>query len=170
TAPSISVRYHLEGNTLRFLLPDGYEKQNDLILDPVVVFSTYTGSTSDNFGFTATYDYKGNGFAGGDVRGNGYPSTPGVVQFIWHNGTSGFDDVLGDLPRDVAIMKLSTDGKTKLWATYIGGRANEQPHSMVVDQNNNLIVMGSTFSNDFPNDGNGFSTSYSGNGDIFVIK
>lgn len=168
--PDISVHYTLEGNTLRFAFPYGYQRSMPLVIDPVVVFSTFTGSSSDNFGFTATYDFLGHGFAGGDVRGSGYPSTPGVVQFTWHDGTNKQDNLMGDLPRDCAIMKLSPDGKTKVWATYIGGSRNEQPHSMVVDQSNDLLVLGSTFSSDFPNDGQGFSTTNQGSSDIFIVK
>lgn len=168
--PNIEARYKLDGDRLRFVIGDNYQPSQALIIDPVVVFSTYTGSSSDNFGFTATYDFLGHGFAGGDVRGFSYPSTPGVVQTFFHDGTEDLDDVLGDVPRDCAIMKLSPDGKTKVWATFLGGSRNEQPHSMVVDSKNNLVIMGSTFSTDFPNDGQGFSRNNKGNCDIFVIK
>ncbi len=166
---TVRSKFMLDGTHVQIRVSD-YSPNYPLVIDPVVIFSTYTGSTADNFGFTATYDHKGNGFAGGDVRGGGYPSTPGVVQRVFHGGTADNNEVLGDVPRDCGIMKLSPDGRTKVWATYIGGSGNEQPHSMVVDKNNNLIVMGSTFSSDFPNDGMGFSTSYKGKGDIFVIK
>ncbi|MDX5321384.1 MAG: SBBP repeat-containing protein, partial [Bacteroidota bacterium] len=167
-SPNVNARYHLEGNVLRFDLGK-YNPSQALIIDPVVVFSTYTGSTADNFGFTATYDFLGNGFAGGDVRGQGYPTSPGVVQFSYMGGSSG-DDVLGDIPRDIGIMKLSPDGTTKLWATYLGGNRNEQPHSMVVDSKNNLLVMGSTSSQDFPGRHLGFQKDNKGETDIYVIK
>jgi len=167
--PNIDVKYELTGDRLRFKIGK-YNSSQALIIDPVVVFSTYTGSTSDNFGFTATYDILGHGYAGGDVRGQGYPTDPGIVQADFHYGTTNMDDVLGDQPRDCAVMKLSSNGQNKIWATYLGGTRNEQPHSMVVDSQNDLIVMGSTFSTDFPNDGQGYSTKNSGQSDIFVIK
>ena len=40
---------------------------DDLVIDPKLVFSTYTGSRADNFGCTGTYDIQGNGYAGGTV-------------------------------------------------------------------------------------------------------
>ncbi len=169
SSPNIGIRYALEGSVLRFHI-DRYNKSQALTIDPVVVFSTYTGSSSDNFGFTATYDVLGHGYAGGDVRGQGYPSNPGIVQATFNDGTFSTDDVMGDVPRDCAIMKLSPDGRTKVWATFLGGTRNEQPHSMVVDSKNDLIIMGSTFSTDFPNDGQGYSTTNKGQSDIFVIK
>ena len=36
-----------------------------LVIDPVLVFSSYSGSTSDNWGFTATYDNLGHAYGGG---------------------------------------------------------------------------------------------------------
>ena len=54
SSPNIGIRYALEGSVMRFNI-DRYNKSQALTIDPVVVFSTYTGSSSDNFGFTATY-------------------------------------------------------------------------------------------------------------------
>lgn len=167
--PNVEANYRLKGNVLSFAIGN-YIEDKDLIIDPVVVFSTYTGSTADNFGFTGTYDFLGNGYAGGNIYGAGYPSSPGVVQETFFGGLDGFDDLLGDYPRDCAIMKLSPDGSTKLWATYLGGTRNEQPHSMVVDSKNNLLILGSTSSDNFPGRNSGFQKNYQGNGDIFIAK
>ena len=38
------------------------KKDQTLIIDPIYIFSTYTGSSSDNFGYTATFDDNGNAF------------------------------------------------------------------------------------------------------------
>ncbi|MBL8156787.1 MAG: hypothetical protein JNM70_21600, partial [Anaerolineae bacterium] len=48
-----------------------------LVIDPVVVFSTYSGSNADNFGSTATYDESGHLYGGGSTFGVGYPNTVG---------------------------------------------------------------------------------------------
>ncbi|MBI1221777.1 MAG: hypothetical protein GC180_04155 [Bacteroidetes bacterium] len=167
--PGVNAGFRLEDNILSFQIGN-YVRGQVLTIDPVVIFSTYTGSTADNFGYTGTYDAHGNGFAGGDVRGVGYPTDPGVVQANFGFGTYDNDDVLGDQPRDCAIMKLSPDGRTKLWATYLGGSRNEEPHSMIVDSKNNLLVLGSTFSKDFPSNKKGYQNNNKGQSDIFIIK
>jgi len=56
----VRCRFELKEDVLQFDLPDGYDSRYDLIIDPTLVFSSFTGSTSDNWGFTATYDASGN--------------------------------------------------------------------------------------------------------------
>src|SRR5690606_36595611 len=51
----IDCKYQVKGNQVRYRFPSGYDQTQALILDPHVEFATYTGSTSDNWGFTATY-------------------------------------------------------------------------------------------------------------------
>ena len=41
-----------------------YDRTQGLIIDPIYIFSTYSGSSSDNFGYTATFDDNGNAFGG----------------------------------------------------------------------------------------------------------
>jgi hypothetical protein len=59
-----------------------------------------------------------------------------------------------------------------LFSTYIGGSlSNEQPHSMVVNSRNQLLIMGSTKSTDFPlGTGIPYDNTQNGMSDIFVVK
>lgn len=163
----VSCRYKLKGNTVTYSFPKGYDENSLLVIDPTVVFSTFTGSTSDNWGFTATYDHHGNFYAGGLVSGNSYPVTTGAFQLTYRGGspTTG-----GQFPCDMAIMKLDPTGATKIWATYIGGTDNDQPHSMIVDADENLIVVGRTYSDDFPVTANAYDDIFNGGADITVTK
>ena len=57
----VKCHYSLENDTLQFKFPNGYDTSKPLIIDPpILIFSTFTGSSSDNWGFTATYDDLGN--------------------------------------------------------------------------------------------------------------
>ena len=56
----ISCHYKLENGVVSFEFPEGYDSSNELIIDPVLVFATYSGSTASNYGFTATFDEGGN--------------------------------------------------------------------------------------------------------------
>lgn len=163
----IDARFTLENNTVGFNLGK-YNKREKLIIDPIIVFSTFSGSVADNFGFTATYNVQGNAFSGGTAYSAGFPTTPGAIQTQFQGGTADPD---GNPSRDAAILKYSPDGKQLIWATYLGGSShNEQPHSMVVNKRGDLIVMGTTHSFDFPMGGNGFNRSYKGGGDIYVSR
>lgn len=139
-----------------------------LVIDPILVFSTYTGSRADNFGCTGTYDDLGNGYAGGTVFDIGLPVTPGAAQFDFGGGV---DEDLGyGGSRDAAILKFNKTGDKLLFCTYLGGSNNDQPHSMVTDSLHNLYVMGSTRSSDFPVSANAYDKTFNGDYDFFVTK
>ena len=148
--PLVRAAYTLSGNELGFAV-EGRDPQLPLVIDPVLAFSSYTGSNADNFGFTATYDDAGHLYGGGIVFGAGYPTTVGVFDPSFNGGTC-----------DVAISKWSPNGATLIWSTYLGGSSNEAPHSMVVNQAQELFVMGSTGSNDFPTTAGCFQPGFQG--------
>src|SRR5688572_2949412 len=50
----IACQYNLEGNQLSFCFPEGFDPCYELTIDPLLIFSTYSGSTADNWGSTAT--------------------------------------------------------------------------------------------------------------------
>ncbi|MBT8326192.1 MAG: gliding motility-associated C-terminal domain-containing protein [Bacteroidia bacterium] len=123
------------------------------VIDPELIFSTYSGSSVDNFGFTATFDSSGNLYAGGIATRPGfglsgrYPATIGAFS-VSFNGGSGFEPA--NLPCDISISKYDSSGANLLYATYLGGESDEYPHSLIVDENNNLIVFGSSYSTTYP--------------------
>jgi gliding motility-associated-like protein len=139
TRRPVECRYALKGETVSFDFPYGYDKRYPLVIDPVVVFSSYSGSTGDNFGFTATYDNGGHLYGGGMVRSPGYPLTVGVLQPNYGGGEN-----------DMAVSKFTPTGTALVWSTYIGGSSNEVPHSMVVNSNDELYILGTTNSTNFP--------------------
>jgi len=140
-----------------------------LIIDPKVIFATFSGSKADNFGFTATYDSVGHGFSGGTVYNVGFPITAGAFQKKYAGGTAD-NPSIGDIARDIGYLKYSSDGSKLLYSTYVGGKGNEQPHSMVVDNHDNLIIFGTTTSSDFPISKKGYDTTYNDSSDIYLIK
>ncbi len=133
-----------------------YDRTRALIIDPNVVFSSYSGSTSDNWGFTATQDPAGNMYLGGIVFGAGFPVSPGAHDTVF-SGNS-----------DIAIIKLSPDGQTRIYASYLGGSANDRPYSFLATQDG-LYLMGITGSSNFPTSPNAFDTSFAGGPPVQVI-
>jgi gliding motility-associated-like protein len=167
----IESAYQLEDNILSFAISSKRNKNKPLVIDPVLVFSTYSGSVADNFGYTATFDSLGHGYAGGTVFGFGYPTTTGAFLISFMGGNVE-EDAIGYIERDCGITKYSKDGKKLIYSTYLGGSlSNENPHSMIVDRNNNLLVMGSTKSADFPiGIAPAYDFTHNGESDIFVVK
>ncbi|NJL14563.1 MAG: hypothetical protein HC913_17215 [Microscillaceae bacterium] len=146
----VPSEFLLSGQEVRFHFPEGYDRSQALIIDPELVFSTYSGSVSDNWGSTATFDNEGNLYSGGIVFGAGFPTTSGAFDLSFGGGF------------DVGILKFSADGTELRYATYLGGNDAEFPHSMIVDNQNNLIILGTTSSLNFPITSGAFQTSFAG--------
>ncbi len=166
---NVPCHFRLKGNILSFSLPQGYNKNYELVIDPTVIFATYSGSYADNFGFTATYDTLGNAYGGGTAYEPDFPVTAGAFQSTFAGGAA-VNLSIGDVERDCSILKFSADGTELLWATYLGGSHNEQPHSMIVNSKNELLIFGTTYSKDFPVTQNAYDTSHNGKADIFIVR
>ncbi len=133
---------------------DAYNPGEQLTIDPELIFSTFSGSFADNWGFTATFDDAGNLYSGGIVIDEGYPVTVGVFQM----------DYAGEW--DVGILKYKPDGKELVYATYIGGTYTETPQSIIVNNRDELVIYGTTSSPDFPMIGSSYNDSFSGGDSI----
>ena len=160
----VACKFKLKGKTLQFELPEGYNKSHELIIDPTLIFSSYTGSTYDNWGYTATYDSAGHLYGGGIIIDNPatgtYPTTMGAYQSSFQGGD-------GTLGTDIGITKFSPDGDTIIYSTFVGGLSNESPHSLVVNSDNELYVLGTTSSSNFPTTAGAYSTTFGGGSSTF---
>ena len=152
----VASSYVLKGETVSYKLGD-YDKTKNLIIDPEVIASTYSGSTENIYGHTSTYSENGDIYVAGGGFDPGLPVTTGAFQ-VTYGGI-----------RDMCINKYNSDGTSLIYSTYLGGSKVDIPHSMV-EHNNSLYVLGSTFSNDFPTSSSGYDLSYNGEADITVTK
>lgn len=155
----VKCKYVLENNTLSFSFPKGYKKAIPLIIDPTLIFASYSGATVDNWGYTSTFDEDGHLYGGGVSFGVGYPITTGAYQITFAGGS-----------RDISVSKFSPDGTSLVYSTYLGGSNSDNPHSLIVNSNNELLIFGTTNSVDFPVTYNGADTLQNGGYDMFVSK
>jgi gliding motility-associated-like protein len=139
----VICNYKFENNVLSFDFPNGYDKNYELVIDPVLVFAAQSGSLADNFGMTATFDLQGNLFSGGTVFGAGYPFVVGSYSNIF-NGAPAYGNT------DVVVTKYNATGTSLIYSTYLGGNGTEVITSMIVDKQNNLYCYGATGSSNFP--------------------
>jgi hypothetical protein len=157
----VKCSYVLENNQVKFKITQ-YNKNLPLIIDPTLVFATYTGSLSDNFGMTATYDIQGNAYTAGMCFGPSYPLSAGAFQINYMGGT-GYGG-------DISISKFNPTGSSLLYSTYLGGSGNESAESIIVDNLGELVIFGRTHSVDFPITSGAFQTFNAGNFDLVVTK
>jgi gliding motility-associated-like protein len=128
-----------------------YDESLVLVIDPVLIFSTYSGSTADNWGYTATYDGEGNTYGGGVAFSIGYPTTLGAYQINYAGGST-----------DIAISKFTENGTNLLYSTYLGGSSSEVPNSLVVNEQGELYVLATTGSSNYPTTSGAISRNFSG--------
>lgn len=147
--------FEINSGEISFVFPKGYAKDEMLFIDPSLTFSTFSGSTTDNWGFTATPDLAGNLFGGGIAFGTGYPTTTGAYDPSFNSGT-------GSFPMDIGITKFNSNGTALLYSTYLGGNGNETPQSIVAAPNGDLYLYGTTSSSNFPMAGNSYDNSFNG--------
>lgn len=172
----VACSFKVSGETVRFEFPDGFDSTKELVIDPELVFASYSGSTADNFGSSATYDSAGHLYGGGTSFGAGYPTTTGAYSQPAAGNT------------DISISKFSLDGSALIYSTFIGGSASEAVHSLVVNNNDELCIMGTSASSDYPTSANcfqpnqnagpavnwnlgyGYGVAFTGGCDIIVSK
>lgn len=145
----VGSRWQLSGNTVTIHLDD-YDHGRELVIDPVLIFSTYTGSTADNWGTTAAYDSHKNAYTAGLVFNIGYPVSTGAYQ----------PTIGGSV--DIGIFKFDTIGQNRLYATYLGGTSADMPHSLFVNSFDELIILGTTGSQNFPVTAGAYQTAHAG--------
>ena len=160
----ISCKYKLKNDVVTFDVK-GYDRSSTLVIDPSLVFCSFTGSTADNWGFTATYGPDGSMFGGGIVFNTGFPVSPGAFQTSFGGGVS---SEFGADGFDIGIIKLSPNGSNRIYATYIGGSGNEFPQSLICDPQGELIIAGRTNSTNYPTTPSG-SGGLIGSGGFFDI-
>lgn len=148
----VACAFALEKNLVRFRLGD-YDPSRPLVIDPTIVFATFSGATADNWGHTATYDAQGNFYSAGTVFDIGYPASPGAFDPTFNGSV------------DVAIIKYNpatTGPAARVYATYLGGTEADVPHRLVVDAQGELVILGTTSSADFPITAGAYDPSFNG--------
>jgi PKD repeat protein len=149
TVPS---EYQLKDNIVSFSFPGNYDQAREMVIDPLLIFSTYSGSTADNWGSTATPGEHGTLYSAGVTRqdqGGFFPATVGSFQTTNHGSF------------DMAIIKYDSAGTKFLYATHLGGSNNDSPESLVVDKaTGDLLVLGISSSTDYPTGINAFNKTF----------
>ena len=155
----VEVHYSLKKDVIEFVFPKGYDNSEKLVIDPSLTFSTFTGSTADNWGTSATPDASGNLFAGGVVFATGYPVTVGAYDASFNAGGI-----------DIGLTKFTADGTALIYSTYIGGNGSETPNSMICSPTGELFIYGLTSSSNFPMAGASFDNTFAGGPNVSSVS
>ncbi|HEX8147525.1 MAG TPA: SBBP repeat-containing protein [Pyrinomonadaceae bacterium] len=141
---------------VRFELGE-YDRGRALVIDPVLLYSSYLGGAADDTGTSVAVDASGSAYVAGTTTSADFPG-PGSLQAA-----------KGDF-NDAFVLKLSPDGKSLVYATYLGGNGDDLGNAVAVDSAGSAYVGGLTGSGNFPTTPGSFQTSKDGSADAFLAK
>ncbi|MEQ1883798.1 MAG: SBBP repeat-containing protein [Bryobacteraceae bacterium] len=137
TRREISGRYRLiDDHTVGFAI-DVYDSSRELVIDPVISYSTYLGGAGMGAVTGIAIDSGGNAYVTGWTEALNFPIV-GAAQAANAGGVDAF------------VAKLNPAGTALLYATYIGGRGDDRGAAIAVTSSGQVHVTGSTASTNFP--------------------
>ncbi len=133
----VEGRYRLlDAHTVGFEI-GAYDASKVLIIDPVISYCTYLGGNSTSAVTGLAVDTAGDLYVTGWTAALNFPIA-GAVQAANQGGVDAF------------IAKLNPTGTALVYATYIGGKADDQAAGIAVDASGQAYVTGFTASTNFP--------------------
>lgn len=143
-----------------FALKGDYALDRTLVIDPGLVYATYLDGQNFDEVFAIAVDDSGNIVAVGRTDGGliPFPTTPGAFD-ISHNGGP-----------DAFVTKVSADGSSLVYSTFLGGNSIEQAQGVALDSLGQPVVVGRTNGGTFPTTAGAFDTTFNGATDAFVAK
>jgi len=107
-----------------------------VVIDPTLVFSSYLGGSAGDLAHAVDIDALGNIYVAGVTSSTNFPTQDP------YQTDQGADDAF--------VLKLSADGQTLIYATYLGGNQADEAFGLAVDNKDNAYVTGVTESTNFP--------------------
>jgi hypothetical protein len=152
----VQAKFTQQNGAWQFQL-SAYDKNQPLIIDPLI-YSTYIGGSSNDKGFSIAIDNSGNAYITGETISINYDIIPGAFQ-----STNGGD-------YDVFVTKLNSTGTALIYSTYIGGSSDDGGNSIALDNSGNAYVTGYTTSTNYDITSGAFQTTNGGGDDVFITK
>jgi Bacterial Ig-like domain (group 3)/Beta-propeller repeat len=115
-----------------------YDQTSQLVIDPILEYSTYLGGSAGDYGSGIAVDTAGNAYVTGGAGSTDFPVTSGAFQTVNPKGGA-------------FVAKLNSTGTALIYATYLGGStAFSYGSSIAVDSAGDAYVTGATYASDFP--------------------
>ncbi|MBD3217570.1 MAG: hypothetical protein GF310_04785 [candidate division Zixibacteria bacterium] len=168
----ISSEYVIHsGNTISFELSPEYNPAHEVIIDPVLLYSTLFGS--GEYEYSSAIDvYYDDVFDSYFALITGYTNSADFpIKAAYQTNNKG--------EKDVFITKINTNaaGEASLvFSTYLGGSYDDEGHDIAVDQDGKIFITGFTGSHGsdgfkFPiTESKAYQTEWGGSRDAFVTR
>jgi hypothetical protein len=147
---TVTARYVLRGRREVGLALGDYDRGQELLIDPVLSYSSYLGGAGDDVGYGIAVDASGNMYVAGSTTSADFP-TAAAYQGSYRGGICRpfASPTLRPCP-DAFVTKLDPTGTTLIYSTYFGGAEWDEAFGLAVDAGGNTYLTGTTRSSDFP--------------------
>jgi hypothetical protein len=152
----VDGHYVLRGDNQVSFGVASYDPGKTLVIDPVLLYSTYLGGAGNDQGNGIAVDAAGNAYITGDTESTNFPTA------------SPLQAVFGGV-QDVFVAKLNPAGTALVYSTYLGGSGGDGAEGIAVDSSGNAYVAGTTTSTNFPT-AHPLQAVLHGGQDAFVAK
>ncbi|MHC4211553.1 MAG: SBBP repeat-containing protein [Planctomycetota bacterium] len=128
--------------------------------DGAIVYSTFLGGDYTDEGHGIALNGEGEIYLVGSTQSTDFPTVDPIQAEPIGNPYS---------YSDAFVTKLSADGSTILYSTYLGGAKDDRAVALALDASGNMFLAGNTDSIDFPTV-NPIQSTYAGEQDVFVAR
>jgi hypothetical protein len=135
-----------------------YNPALPLVIDPLIYSTLLGGAAADRVNALAV-DVAGAVYATGSTQSPDFPTTVGAYSRVANSEND-----------DIVVSKISPNGSSLLYSTYIGGRGADAATSLAVDSAGAVVVAGYSLSPDYPTTLNAVQTSKNEGRDAVVTK
>jgi hypothetical protein len=145
----------LDGNQIGFVL-ERYDQSKAIVIDPVLVFSTYFGGSGSDYGNGIAVDSEGNSYIAGQTGSANLSGTDIGDPGFTGSYTAAF------------VAKISPAGALLSTTIIAGANDAAEAGAVALDTNGNIYLCGYTSSSSFPSMNP--IMAYQGGGDVFVLE
>ncbi|HEX8370743.1 MAG TPA: SBBP repeat-containing protein, partial [Pyrinomonadaceae bacterium] len=158
----VAGNYIFKGkNKIGFEIGD-YDRSQPLVIDPVLLYSTYLGGSGADSGRSIAVDAGRNVYVTGSTTSTNFPT----ANPLQSNNAGGSGDVF--------VTKINAAGNAIVYSTYFGGSVGDIGYGIDVDAGGNIYVTGVTGgtlgANSFPTTAGAFDRTFNSPDESFLFK
>jgi hypothetical protein len=135
-----------------------YDHSRALVIDPSVSYATYLGGSAEDDAYGIAIDGNGDAYLTGQTASTDFPTVL-PEQHAYKGGAT-----------DAFVTKISADGSSLIYSTYVGGSGADSGNAIAVDGSGDAFVAGGTGSSNFPGTTGFYQPSLKGGLDAFVFE
>jgi hypothetical protein len=157
TRREVKGRYSLAaGGSVSFRL-GAYDAGRELVIDPLIVFTSLLGGSSQDQASAVAADADGNLVVAGWTSSTNFPVTAAARQTQFGGSVDAF------------VAKFGGNGSYLIFCTFLGGNGDDRAMGLALDSSGNIYLTGHTASANFPV-ASAVQKTLSGTEDAFVMK